>query len=67
MAELGGADCITLHLREDRRHIIDRDVRVALNLCWMPSSVPALAKSREQNAAPLSDRTRLTITPRPAK
>jgi pyridoxine 5-phosphate synthase len=27
-AELGGADCITLHLREDRRHIQDRDVRV---------------------------------------
>lgn len=28
LAELGGADCITLHLREDRRHILDRDVRV---------------------------------------
>ena len=28
MAELGGADCITVHLREDRRHIIDRDVRL---------------------------------------
>ena len=28
MAELGGADCITIHLREDRRHIIDRDVRI---------------------------------------
>jgi pyridoxine 5-phosphate synthase len=27
-AELGGADCITLHLREDRRHIQDRDLRV---------------------------------------
>jgi pyridoxine 5-phosphate synthase len=27
-AELGGADCITLHLREDRRHIIDRDLRL---------------------------------------
>jgi len=27
-AELGGADCITLHLREDRRHILDRDLRV---------------------------------------
>jgi pyridoxine 5-phosphate synthase len=27
-AELGGADCITVHLREDRRHIQDRDVRV---------------------------------------
>lgn len=28
MAELGGADQITVHLREDRRHIQDRDVRV---------------------------------------
>src|SRR5258708_2739247 len=27
-AELGGADGITVHLREDRRHINDRDVRV---------------------------------------
>ncbi len=38
-AELGGAACITLHLREDRRHIQDRDlellrrtVQVKLNL-----------------------------------
>lgn len=28
LAELGGADVITLHLREDRRHIQDRDLRV---------------------------------------
>ena len=28
LAELGGADCITVHLREDRRHIQDRDLRV---------------------------------------
>lgn len=27
-AELGGADGITVHLREDRRHICDRDVRI---------------------------------------
>jgi pyridoxine 5-phosphate synthase len=27
-AELGGADGITVHLREDRRHINDRDVRM---------------------------------------
>lgn len=27
-AELGGADQITVHLREDRRHIQDRDVRL---------------------------------------
>ncbi len=28
MAELAGADAITVHLREDRRHIQDRDVRI---------------------------------------
>ncbi len=28
LTELGGADGITLHLREDRRHIQDRDLRV---------------------------------------
>jgi pyridoxine 5-phosphate synthase len=28
LAEMGGADGITLHLREDRRHISDRDLRV---------------------------------------
>lgn len=27
-AQLGGADCITFHLREDRRHVNDRDARV---------------------------------------
>ncbi len=28
LAELGGADQITIHLREDRRHIQDRDLRI---------------------------------------
>src|SRR5262245_45580510 len=28
LAELGGADATTIHLREDRRHIQDRDVRL---------------------------------------
>jgi len=28
LAVLGGADIITVHLREDRRHIQDRDVRL---------------------------------------
>lgn len=27
-AQLGGAECITVHLREDRRHVIDRDVEL---------------------------------------
>ncbi len=32
-AELGGADGITFHLREDRRHINDRDARVLKETC----------------------------------
>ena len=28
LAELAGADGITVHLREDRRHVQERDVRV---------------------------------------
>jgi len=43
LAILGGADGITVHLREDRRHIQDRDLRllrdmvtVELNLEWRP-------------------------------
>lgn len=28
LAEFGGADVITIHLREDRRHIQDRDLRI---------------------------------------
>ena len=30
MAELGGADQITVHLREDRRHIQDRDLEILI-------------------------------------
>lgn len=33
LSELGGADCITVHLREDRRHIQDRDVRLLRQTC----------------------------------
>lgn len=36
MAELGGADIITVHLREDRRHIQDRDVRVLRETVAVP-------------------------------
>ncbi|MCL7960895.1 MAG: pyridoxine 5'-phosphate synthase, partial [marine benthic group bacterium] len=33
LAELGGADGITVHLREDRRHICDDDVRRIKTAC----------------------------------
>lgn len=36
LAELGGADSITIHLREDRRHIQDRDLRVLLETVHVP-------------------------------
>lgn len=36
LAELGGADGITLHLREDRRHIQDRDFRVIKETVQVP-------------------------------
>lgn len=32
LAELGGADGITVHLREDRRHVQDRDVRLLMEV-----------------------------------
>ena len=35
-AELGGADVITVHLREDRRHIQDRDVRLLRETVQVP-------------------------------
>jgi pyridoxine 5-phosphate synthase len=36
LAELGGADAITVHLREDRRHIQDRDLRVLVESVAVP-------------------------------
>ncbi|RPJ82173.1 MAG: pyridoxine 5'-phosphate synthase, partial [Deltaproteobacteria bacterium] len=32
IAEIAGADGIVVHLREDRRHIQDRDVRILRNV-----------------------------------
>jgi len=40
-AQLGGADGITVHLREDRRHIQDEDVRRLRDLLKdLGSSIP---------------------------
>lgn len=36
LAELGGADNITCHLREDRRHVQDRDVRLLKQTIKIP-------------------------------
>ena len=36
LAELGGADAITIHLREDRRHIQERDLRILRETVAVP-------------------------------
>jgi pyridoxine 5-phosphate synthase len=36
LAEIGGADQITIHLREDRRHIGDRDLRLMRETSQLP-------------------------------
>jgi pyridoxine 5-phosphate synthase len=41
LAELGGADLITIHLREDRRHIQDRDLRVLRETARTPLNLEA--------------------------
>ena len=43
LAELGGADGITVHLREDRRHIQDRDVRVLRETVKVPLNLEMAA------------------------
>ncbi len=73
LAELGGADGITIHLRQDRRHILDRDVRMlrdtvqgVLNLELAPhehgSGVVELAKIMKPDQACLVPEHRAEVT-----
>lgn len=43
LAELGGADQITIHLREDRRHIQDRDLRILRDTVKVPLNLEMAA------------------------
>jgi pyridoxine 5-phosphate synthase len=45
LAELGGADGITVHLREDRRHIQDRDVDLLMRTARTPVNLELAASS----------------------
>ena len=70
LAELGGADGITIHLREDRRHIQDRDLRllretvsIKLNLELATSDeILDLACSTRPDQATLVPENRAEIT-----
>lgn len=70
LAELGGADGITIHLREDRRHIQDRDLRllretvtVKLNLeLALTDEVLAIACQVKPDQATLVPENRTEVT-----
>jgi pyridoxine 5-phosphate synthase len=70
LAELGGADGITIHLREDRRHIQDRDLRllretvtVKLNLeLGASDEIVAIACQTRPDQATLVPESRQEIT-----
>ena len=45
LAELGGADGITIHLREDRRHILDRDLRILKETVCVTAAIAFIVPS----------------------
>jgi pyridoxine 5-phosphate synthase len=49
LAVLGGADSITIHLREDRRHIQDRDLRLLREVATVPLNLE-MAATEEMTA-----------------
>jgi len=51
MAELAGADGITIHLREDRRHIQDRDLRVLKETAQVKINLEMAAEDEITNIA----------------
>lgn len=50
-AQLGGADAITIHLREDRRHIQDRDLRLLKQTVTVKLNLELAAASEILNIA----------------
>ena len=70
LALMGGADGITIHLREDRRHILDRDVyllrqivtnRLNLEMAAIPEIVAIACKAKPDEATLVPER-RLELT-----
>ena len=69
-AQLGGADCITFHLRKDRRHINDRDARILadtvtckLNMeMSMDEEIVAIALETRPHQATLVPENRQEVT-----
>ena len=68
LAELGGADGITLHLREDRRHIQDRDLRVLRETVTVKLNLEMACERRDRgDRLPDASPTRPRWCPRSAR
>ncbi len=63
IAELAGADCITVHLREDRRHIQDRDVRVLKETVQVKLNLEMAAEDSITDLAVAIKPTQATLVP----
>jgi pyridoxine 5-phosphate synthase len=62
-AELGGADLITVHLREDRRHIRDRDVELLRHTVAVPLNLEMAALDEMVTIALRIKPTMATLVP----
>ena len=68
LAELAGADGITIHLREDRRHIQDRDLRILREtVTGETESRIGLRRGGPQDRLPSQTRTRQRSFPNSAR
>jgi pyridoxine 5-phosphate synthase len=66
-AELGGADSIVVHLREDRRHIQERDVRLLKEILQIPLDLE-MAATEEMTKLAISLKPQLvTLVPEKRK
>ena len=63
LAELGGADGITVHLREDRRHIQDRDVQLLRQTVRTRLNLEMAATSEMVAIAPAIKPDMVTLVP----
>jgi len=63
LAELGGADQITIHLREDRRHIVDRDVQVLRQTVQVPLNLEMAATAEMTRIAVQALPNTVTLVP----
>ncbi len=62
-AQLGGADIITVHLREDRRHINDADVRRLRSVVQVPLNLEMAAVAEIRTIATSVQPAMITLVP----